>query len=281
VTHIKAFFDFIRWKNLLIIALTQFFVRLFLVGCDSYLTCLLDFRFNILVLSTLLIAAAGYVINDYFDVKIDLINKPNEVYIGRFIKRRYALLLHQTLSVIGVILAGILGYKTFLIAVFAVTLLWFYASIFKKKPFYGNLIVAGLTGLSLSETAILFPDQSLVIHIYSLFAFFINLIREIIKDIEDIKGDKMYGATTLPIVWGIRKTKKLLFTLIGAFCVLVCVLSYPLHNKTLWFIFSLLGVVLTYITILLVSADRKSHFSRISKWCKWLMVMGVASMMVL
>jgi 4-hydroxybenzoate polyprenyltransferase len=148
-----------------------------------------DWKFLILVISTLCIAAGGYVINDYFDVKIDQINKPKEVFVGRIIKRRYALLMHQVFSGIGIILGLLLGWRIFLINIFSVSILWFYASIFKKKPFSGNVIVAFLTAMSISEIAIFYDPDRIIIHIYALFAFFINLIREIIKDLEDMNKE--------------------------------------------------------------------------------------------
>ena len=268
----------IRWQNLLIIAFTQFLVRYFLIK-EVPLTN--DWRFLVLVFSTLFIAAAGYIINDYFDVKIDQINKPKEVFIGRIIKRRYALLIHQFFSGFGIFLGLFLGWKVFLINVFSVSILWLYASVLKKKPFVGNFIVAFLTGLSVSEIAVFYRQEDLVIHVYAIFAFFLNLIREIIKDIEDIKGDETHGARTLPIVLGIRKTKIVIYILLGQFVLAVVTLSAIIGNLKLWIVFGFLGIILLILVYRLILADRKIHFSNLSRWCKIIMLMGVASIVLL
>ena len=236
-----------------------------------------DWRFFVLVSSTLFIAAGGYVINDYFDVKIDQINKPNEVFVGRIIKRRYALLMHQVFSGIGVFLGLFLGWRIFIINVFSVTILWFYASLFKKKPFSGNLIVALLTALSISEIAIFYDPRRIIIHIYALFAFFINLVREIIKDMEDIKGDAAHGSRTLAITLGIRKTKNVIYILLILFVTAVLTLISKLGNTNLWICFGILGILLIVMLYKLILADRKIHFAELSRICKIIMLMGVAS----
>jgi 4-hydroxybenzoate polyprenyltransferase len=251
-------------------------VRYFLVE-NTENSIFTDWKFLILVLSTVFIAAGGYIINDYFDVKIDQINKPDEVFVGRIIKRRYALLIHQILSGMGVVLGLFLGWKILLVNSFSVTILWFYASIFKKKPFSGNLIVAFLTALSISEIALYYEPGRIIIHIYALFAFFINLIREIIKDMEDMKGDAAHGSKTLPIFFGIRKTKNIIYSLIVLFVLLVLILLTKLSNFNLWICFGILGILLLVMLYKLILADRKKHFAELSRICKIIMLLGVAS----
>ncbi|MBP6620463.1 MAG: geranylgeranylglycerol-phosphate geranylgeranyltransferase [Leadbetterella sp.] len=272
----KPFLKLIRWNNLLIIAFSQYLVRYFLVE-NTENSIFTDWEFLILVLSTVFIAAGGYIINDYFDVKIDQINKPDEVFVGRIIKRRYALLIHQILSGMGVVLGLFLGWKILLVNGFSVTILWFYASIFKKKPFSGNLIVAFLTALSISEIALYYEPGRIIIHIYALFAFFINLIREIIKDMEDMKGDAAHGSKTLPIFYGIRKTKNIIYSLIVLFVILVLILLTKLSNFNLWICFGILGILLLVMLYKLILADRKKHFAELSRICKIIMLLGVAS----
>nr|WP_255050381.1 geranylgeranylglycerol-phosphate geranylgeranyltransferase [Lacihabitans sp. CS3-21] len=261
---------------MLIIAFSQYLVRYFLIE-NATISIWLDWRFAILVLSTVFIAAGGYIINDYFDVKIDQINKPNEVFVGRIIKRRYALLTHQIFSGIGVLMALLLGWRILLINVFSVSILWFYASIFKKKPFSGNLIVALLTALSISEIALYYEPNRIIIHVYALFAFFINLVREIIKDLEDMKGDAAHGSKTLPIYFGIRKTKQIIYLLLILFVTAVVILINKLGNLNLWICFGILGILLMLMVYKLILADRKSHFGQLSQICKIIMLLGVAS----
>lgn len=207
------FLQLIRWKNLLIVAMTQILVRYSLIFDTPQHGVK---HFTLLVVTTLLIAAGGYIINDYFDVKIDRINKPHKVWIGKTISRRSALLVHQLFSAAGILLAFLIGWKAVLINVLSVWLLWFYASGFKKKPFIGNFVVALLTALVIAEIALVYDPSNRLIYMYAVFAFFINLIREIIKDMEDMKGDEAHGAKTIPILYGIHKPKSC-FTLLWVY----------------------------------------------------------------
>ena len=133
-----------RFWNLVIIAMAQYMAACFLI--DSNL--LWDWRLLVLAASTTIIAAAGYIINDYYDIKIDLINKPDRVVIGKGITRRYALFFHTTLSGIGIALGLLLGLRIAAIHFVSVFLLWWYSNNLKRQPFIGNLNVALLTGVS-------------------------------------------------------------------------------------------------------------------------------------
>ncbi|MFT5883894.1 MAG: 4-hydroxybenzoate polyprenyltransferase [Arcticibacterium sp.] len=279
---ILQFFKLIRWENLLIIVLTQYMARVFLVGNgEAFELAILDENQFLITLTTLLVAAAGYIINDYFDVKIDLVNKPKEVIIGRFIKRRHAIFAHQVLNVSAAVISYTISFRVFVVNVFAMTLLWVYASVFKKKPIIGNVLVAGLTAASLVVMAVYYTENDLLINIYAVFAFGITLIREIIKDIEDIRGDKKFGSTTLPIIWGIRKTKYVIFFFMIGFIMTVCLMGFALHNQSLNFIFMLLAVPFFYMMFRLYFADRKIHFSQLSTWSKIIMILGILSMAVI
>src|SRR5688572_15521391 len=174
-----------RFGNLLIIGLAQYFTAGYLIGVQT----LDDSRLLFLSFSTIIIAAAGYIINDYYDVKIDYINKPERVVIGRNIPRRYAILFHVLLSGAGILLAFFLSWRIVAVNVVSVFLLWLYSNNLKRLPFIGNLTVAFLTGLSVWMLEIYYRTGNSLVLIYASFAFFMTLVREIIKDMEDLKGD--------------------------------------------------------------------------------------------
>lgn len=277
---LKNFFELIRWPNLLIIVLTQYMALLCLVegmGLEQF-GDISQFKITIV---TVLVAAAGYIINDYFDIKIDLVNKPSEVYIGRTIKRRSAMLWHQVFNVTATVIAWTLGLKVFVVTVLAITLLWFYASIFKKRAFWGNFLVAGLTAASLVIMAVYYPKNDLLINIYAVFAFGISLIREIVKDCEDIRGDKEFGSTTIPIILGLKKTKWLIFVIMTSFAIIVGAMGLALKNPKLQVSFLVMGIPYFYLAYKLYWADRKSHFNQLSQICKYIMILGTLSMLTL
>lgn len=176
----------------------------------------------LLVLSTVMIAAAGNIINDYFDVKADRINKPEKLIITKHIKRRWAIISHWSLNgvafLIGIYLSVKYDSASFaLIHLISINLLWFYSMILKRKVLIGNLAIAFLTSLipilalifytkSRSDISI-FSSEFVLIHILSVFAFLQNFAREIIKDIQDMEGDKLIYVRSLPMVIGIAKTR--------------------------------------------------------------------------
>jgi len=271
---LKAILRLTRFWNLLVIGMAQYFAAIFLIDTNL----LLDWKLFVLASSTAIIAGAGYIINDYYDIKIDLINKPERVVIGKKIARRYALLFHSVLSFCGVALGFLLGWRLGLIHIFSSFILWWYSNSLKRQPFVGNLMVALLTGLSITLINILYDLSNSFVIIYSLFAFFMTLVREIVKDMEDLKGDNTFGCKTLPIVWGIRKTKVLVYFLLALFSLLVILLNAVYTQMPfsyfLVFLFAPLGLFLFG----LMQADTKRDFYTLSQWCKLIMVLGIISM---
>jgi len=226
---IYHFFRLIRVLNLLVIGLTMTVVEVFLsrydyialqTSANSSSNALRFNEFYLLLLSTLLIAAAGNIINDYFDVKADRINKPDRLIIGRHIKRRWAMVLHWSFNLLGFILALYIGYVLQnvwipIVSFLSINLLWFYSIFFKRKPLIGNVMVALLLGvipiyvLIFNEPNLFTVNRFLIVPILfiSTIAFFMNLVRELVKDIQDIRGDLRLNAQTFPIKYGIKKTK--------------------------------------------------------------------------
>lgn len=263
-----------RFWNLLIIGLAQYFAAVFLVDKNSFT----DWHLLILSASTIVIAAAGYIINDYYDVKIDLINKPDRVVIGKEINRRYALLFHTLLSVAGVALGGLLNWKIGIINFVSAFLLWWYSNNLKRLPFIGNFVVALLTGISILVLDIFFKTNHPFVIIYSVFAFSITLVREVVKDMEDLKGDNSFGCKTLPILLGIRKTKFILYGLLVAFIVAVTIISEAYLSIPLYYLILFLFLPSLVLIVWLVRADTKRDFYQLSQMCKLIMLLGIASM---
>ena len=264
-----------RFWNLVIIAVAQYFTVYFLVD-PSLVT---DWRLFILSAATVAIAAGGYIINDYYDVKIDLINKPQRVVIGQGISRRYALLLHSLLSIAGTGIGFLLKWEIGVTNFISAFLLWWYSNSLKRQPFVGNLCIAFLTALSIFVIPFQYPQSNIIyILIYGMFAFFATLLREIIKDIEDLKGDNTFGCRTLPIVWGLRRTKNVIYLLSGAFVLLVMTIHLVVEPLPVRYFTVFLFAPLAWLVIALVKADTKRDFSRLSVVCKVIMLLGVFSM---
>ncbi|AGA77737.1 geranylgeranylglycerol-phosphate geranylgeranyltransferase [Echinicola vietnamensis] len=274
-----AFLRIIRTDNLLMMAFAQLMTAYFLVEeTQTGTPALLDPKIYLLITSTILIAASGYLINDYYDVKIDYINKPDEVVIGKGMRRRVVMFLHTFFNLVGIGLACLVSLKVGAIHFIAAILLWMYSNSLKRLPFVGNLAVALLTALAIWIVGFYYQQSALVVLAYAIFAFFINLIREIIKDIEDREGDRKHGCKTLPVVLGFRATKNIIFIIATVFVTSIIVVAYKIDQPLLYLYFGLIGLLFLYFMYLIYQADRKSHFTRLSKLSKILMLTGVMSM---
>jgi 4-hydroxybenzoate polyprenyltransferase len=273
-TFFESLLKLTRFGNLVIIGLAQYFTAGWLVGRHT----LNDWKLFVLSCSTILIAAAGYVINDYYDVKIDLVNKPDRVVIGKGITRRYAILFHSGLSILGVALGLLVNWRIALINFVSVFMLWFYSNLLKRQPFIGNLVVALLTGISIQVVEVLYHSGNILILIYATFAFFMTLVREIIKDMEDLKGDNTFGCKTLPIIWGLRRTKFLIYLVLAVFAATVLILNERYSQLPLWYFLVFLFIPLIWLLARLIRADTKKDFSWLSAFCKVIMLLGILSM---
>lgn len=307
----RSIFSLIRFPNLLIIAATQYAMRYLvmepLLPSDTFSLQFGDLQFFLLVLSTIFIAAAGYIINDYFDTQADMINKPARVVVGIRISRREAMTMHALLNIIGV---GIGAYLSFyiripsllLVFVLATGLLWFYSTNYKRQFLVGNLSVAILTGLvplmvvlfeipmlNRAYGTIMLQNESSFNYIFawvggfSFFAFLTTLIREVIKDAEDFDGDSAYGMKTVPIVLGSLWTKVVLGLLIGFTIAMLLYLLVkfivfsvePADLISLTYFVLFLFIPLILLIIRVIMAKGKKGYHRASLLIKLVMLAGI------
>lgn len=276
---IRGLFRISRPINLLMVAFAQGMTAHFLVETTATgLPVLQDYRLYLLILSTVIITAAGYMINDYYDVKIDYVNRPHEVVVGRGIKRRVVIFMHTILNFLAIGLGYLVSPRIALVNFFAAFLLWLYSNRLKREPFIGNLTVAFLTGFSIYLVAYFYQKSELLVFTYAIFAFFLNLIREIIKDIEDRPGDRKHGCRTLPIVIGFRKTKQVIFVVAFSFVCSILIVTFKINNPVLFIYFGILGTVFMWFMWKIYYADRKDHFTQLSQIAKILMLVGTLSM---
>ena len=297
------FFKLIRWQNLMMIALVQILIRyaLLLPFYESHgvINALTPLAFTLLVIATLCIAAGGCVINDIYDIEADKINKSHKVIVGNSISEKTALIIFIVLNVIGVGIGyylsnGIDKSGYFVLFFIASALLYLYSSYLKQVLLVGNLVISFIVALSILLVGIfeLLPainDNNRPVQIffvklildYAIFAFMINFIREIVKDIEDIDGDYKVGMQTLPIMLGRDRSTKIVFvlSLIPLFTVVYYVINNLFKQQLLVGYFLIFVIApLIYITIKLFSAEHKSHYTHLSLVLKLVMLTGMLSM---
>jgi 4-hydroxybenzoate polyprenyltransferase len=307
-----AYLNLIRYKNLIIIVLLQILLRYGLLipilnhfGVSPELSHL---RFGLLVLATVLLAASGYVINNYFDVSIDRINKPDNVVVGRQVPRRTALLLHVIFTFTGVFIGLFLAYITrkenyALMFILIPGLLWYYSTTLKKQMLVGNLTIALLTALvpfvvvSIEFATLARVHGSIILQSeacstawfwttgFAFFAFISTLMRELIKDMEDVEGDREAGCRTLPVEMGIDYSRSIVVILsIASVAALWLILIFvpQLRSSLITIGYFALFLTIPYVVLALktLTSKTKKDFAFISGLSKIIMLMGILFIIV-
>ena len=326
LTYIKI----LRLPNLLLLALAMYCVRFFLIGtwlheANTWFSSIPTDRpitfsmsnslFALLVISSILISAAGYIINDYFDMKSDNVNRPGSNKVGKGVSRRMAMLLHIVLNIIGIIIGAYLAYKCHVIRLvglqlFTVAGLWFYSAYLKKSTGFGELVLSFLIALIpvtvyLYEYYYGFRDLALelykqkidlppfaqlgvlpfVILGYAALAFLTDFIRQNFKDLDNMAGDKQSKNNTLAVTWGETNTRYLALTLSIVVFSLIALFEYVMWNwglkYTLWYAMAFVQLPLMVSIVIAIRARSKKQYTILSRLLYVIMIAGVLSMPVL
>ena len=302
------FLKLLRPINLIIIAVTMYATAWYFDGLYSE-GKIWNESFTWLVISAVLIAGAGNIINDYFDVRTDRINKPDRLIIGKYVNRRAAILAHWTLNFAGLGIAIYISWRQetliyVLIHLITINILWFYSLSLKRRFLSGNILIAGLTALvpvlvgiyywrmdivtNVEPTSpALYPfrediGHNFVIYIsigLGLYAFILNLAREIVKDMEDVEGDISIRARTVPIILGYQKAKWITAFVLSGTIISTLMAAMIFHHVELIavspIIFSAIIVIVCFI--LLVKASTKKQYRLINHLIKLSMISGLLS----
>lgn len=303
-----AFLRLIRWPNLVFIALTQILfyycivARIRSASVDSHFP---ELSFILLVCASVLIAAAGYIINDYFDINIDQVNKPHRQVVDKIINRRWAMVLHILLSLAGLILCFYIdltspGSWVGISNLICVLLLFGYSVNLKKKFLIGNVLISALTAWVIIVVYLCYrhsffspgttePDPGIntrftrIAMLYAGFAFIISLIREVIKDMEDRDGDAKYGCKTMPIVWGIPASKVFVAVWIVVLIGTLGIVQFYVLQFGWWLsaIYCLLLIIapLLWVLLKLYQAQTTKDYHRLTVAIKFIMFTGILSML--
>jgi len=295
---LSSFLQLVRWKNLVMIAFIQLLFKYIYFPIFSVDTALSNFNFLILVFTTLIIAAAGYIINDIYDIQADIINKPTKVLVSREITKKQANFLYNIFNAIGLLSGLYVAYtidKLSFVAIFVITILLLkvYNSDFKKRPFIGNIVVSLLVSLSILIVGIfdIIPmvtetnavDQYYAFRVlidYAAFAFMLMLLREMVKDVEDVNGDKHMKMKTIPIILGRKRANLIIFILSFIPLVLITFYSFNSFSNVPFILAYMLIVVLIpllYFMTKILYAKTKKDYINASKLLKIIMLLGMLS----
>lgn len=306
ITKIPAFLKLIRWPNLLIILFVQLALYYVVIGkiytVAGVKSSILDINLQMLVFATVLVAAAGYIINDYFDMRVDRINKPESMVLGRKLESRTGIVLHQILSAIAVLIGFYLAYKVGswrlgLIFPMIIILLWLYSVKYKRTVIWGNIAIAAMAALViiivwLFEFFMLRqqPDNFISVApylgsitryfgLFAAFAFLLTFIREVIKDAEDIEGDSITGINTLAVKHGILVSKKVAMAVTGFTAMLMAyiIVVFIIKGMVIAGVYFGLTVFLplAYLLFRIAKASNKNDFHSLSIIVKIIMIAGI------
>jgi 4-hydroxybenzoate polyprenyltransferase len=262
--------------NIFYAMVTQLFVYIWAVPDQNH-----NFiEFIPVSISMAAVMAAGYLINAYYDVKIDMVNRPKKVVIGRYLSRRRVMVFHAFFSALGVGLGFFANYRIGLLNLCLLFLLWLYSNALKRTALLGNMTLAFLSTSILWSVCVHSQVFNYAVVIYSVFAFFIETIRHLLKDIIDFKGDEVHGVATYPVKYGILGTKRVIYGLSALGYLLSLGFVFYAQNSALSYGFSALGILLVIFLYKLYFADRKKHFSFLINLCKATIFLGVLSIFI-
>ena len=314
MNKVKSFFKLIRWQNLLMTAMMMLLVYHCVMSPLSYFSSVdvfpPSYTFVLLVVSLVFIVAGGYVINDWFDVETDKFNKPDKVLIPNVFSQKEAKLFYVILTFIGlatglissIMVLNVDFYVLFAVIALIACLLYSYSSTYKRKLLVGNLIVSSLVAIAvflpyifeilyLSDNLLMLSTckelaKNIVyfVLIYTIFAFVLTFIREIIKDAEDAEGDGNTHCRTMPVVLGLNKTKTILYILVILLLLLLFIYTLILFELKL-FVASAFMISVALSSVLLIAkiykAKEYKDFHKLSFMSKMMMLIGLLSMLFL
>jgi len=270
------------------------------------LSGLLDF--SLLVVATVLLTIGGYLINDYFDTRIDSVNNPEGNPVGTAINSRSVILAHILVNSFAILIGFYLAFRLRsvnfgLIFPFISVLLWLYSARYKRTLAWGNLVVAilsalvifivwyfeflhlRLTPMDFSQVVPELKETTRYFIAYGLFAFLVSFFREIIKDMEDIDGDKEYGCRTLPIVAGIKKSNYIVTFLVSLTFVFLAFAQWTFFNRgwmmVFWYFLIIIQLPMVYLIYKLYRAEKREDYHFLSNLCKLIMFAGILSMQLI
>ena len=279
IAEIKGFTKAIRIPHLFGIVVVQFLTASYLIKTPNEV--LLNWEFILLTASITMLAAAGYLINDYYDQKIDLINRPDRVVVGIHLRRRRALAAHMGLSILAIMIGLWIDRWLGLFNFFASFMLWLHSNYFRRVLLLGNIMVALMHVMIILVVATYFQVYNTYLLAYSLFAFVAIFIREVVKDLRGVKGDATHGAETISVTWGIRTAKKLIY--LSIFCGIIFMIYFlegALPTNSGFYFLALLPF-LGWFIYRIQSADTQSHYRTLKKSIDWIILSGILSIFLL
>ena len=277
-----SMFSVVRGYNVLIVIIAQYLTSIYILAHNKPLReVVLDLNLLMLVLASSASIAGGYIINNFYDSEKDLINRPQKSMLDRLVSQNTKLVFYFVLNFIAVILASYVSFKAVIFFSAYIFGIWFYSHKLKKLPIVGNLTSAILTITPFFAVFIYYKNFETVIFVHAMFLFLIISMRELTKDLENIKGDLALGYKTIPIVYG-EKTSKVMLTILGVLTLIPAyLLIYKFHVGRMTYFFYLSVLLLMVFVLLIWRSNRKKQYLVLHNILKFIIVAGVFSILLI
>tara|TARA_R110000868_G_scaffold79850_4_gene227058 strand:+ start:55944 stop:56849 length:906 start_codon:yes stop_codon:yes gene_type:complete len=277
-----SLFSVVRGYNILMITLAQYLASIYILAPHLPLRkVVFDGNLFVIVLSSALVIASGYIINNFYDAEKDLINKPRKSMLDRLVSQRTKLTTYFVLNFLSVFFASYVSFKAVVFFSAYIFGIWFYSHKLKRVPFLGNFVSATLAIAPFFAVFVYYKNFDTVIFVHALFLFLLILSREMIKDLENMAGDMAQNYKTIPILYGAKFSKTCISILIGLTLVpsFLLIQYFDVGYMYVYFIsciFLLLGFL-----VLLVKSDSKKHYVWLHNILKLIIILGVFSILLI
>ncbi len=277
-----SLFSVVRGYNILVVVIAQYLASVYIFAHDKPLkVVLLDVNLLMLVLASSAAIAGGYIINNFYDSEKDLINKPRKTMLDRLVSQNTKLSFYFVLNFLAVIFASYVSFKAVIFFAVYIIAIWFYSHRLKKQPITGNIVSAILAVTPFFAIFIYYQNFERVIFAHAIFLFLLISMRELTKDLENIKGDLALNYRTVPVVHGEKMSKQMLtvlsiFTIISA---IMLILFFKIGHMYYFFYLSII-LLLLYLIILLKS-NKKNHYLILHNILKFIIVLGIFSILLI
>lgn len=272
----------VRGYNVLMIAFAQYLSAIFILSPDLPLhKVVFDINLFVIVLASILVIASGYIINNFYDAEKDLINKPTKSMLDKLVSQRFKLTTYFMLNFLAVFAGSYVSFKAVLFFSIYIFGIWFYSHKLKKLPFVGNFVSTMLAVVPFFAVTVYYKNFETVIFVHASFLFLLMLSREMIKDLENIKGDIAQNYKTIPIIYGTKVSKfgialLVLLTLIPS---LLLIVKFDVGLMNYYFGISV--VLLILFLLLLSKSSTKKHYVWLHNILKLIIVVGVFSILLI
>lgn len=277
-----SLFSVVRGYNILMITLAQYLASIFILSPDLPLSAVvLDINLFLIVTSSALVIAAGYIINNFYDAEKDLINKPTKSMLDRLVSQRFKLTTYFVLNFLAVFAASYISFRAVLFFAAYIFGIWFYSHKLKRYPFLGNMVSATLAIAPFFVVFVYYKNVETVIFVHALFLFLLILAREMVKDLENLAGDMAQNYRTIPVLYGATTSKVLITILI----VLTALPSYLLITKfdigLMYLYFLAVLLLLCLFLLLLWLSKNKTQYIWLHNIIKFIIVSGVFGILLI